>query len=99
MKNKASIVTAVVFLALLAFPLAAQNAALVGTVKDSTGGVIPNVAVTVLSEDTGVSQATTSDSSGNYEFPTLRPSTYKLKAEQKGFQTYSQSGLILAVDA
>ncbi|HTS60686.1 MAG TPA: TonB-dependent receptor [Candidatus Acidoferrales bacterium] len=88
----------VVLLILPAFPLAAQNAALVGTVKDQQGGVIPGVTLVLTSLDTNVSQQTLSDSAGSYEFPTVRPATYKLKATQKGFQTYAQTGITLAVD-
>jgi len=89
---------AALFLVSVCLPLAAQNASLAGTVKDQQGGVIPDAAVTLTSADTGVSQAITSDSSGNFEFPTVRPATYSVKVTQKGFQTYTQTGIILAVD-
>ena len=81
-----------------ALPLAAQNASLAGTVKDQQGGVIPNAAITLTSPDTGVSQPSRTDSSGNFEFPTVRPAAYTLKVGQKGFQTYTQTGIVLAVD-
>src|SRR5437764_12280051 len=81
-----------------ALPLAAQNASLTGTVKDQQGGSIPGAAVTLTSTDTGVSQSIRTDGSGNFEFPTVRPATYNVKAEKKGFQTYTQSSLVLAVD-
>jgi hypothetical protein len=90
---------AVVFLLLLAFPLAAQNASLVGTVKDPQGGAMANVAVTLTGLDTGTSLATTTDTGGNYEFPVVRPGNYKLKAEQKGFHTYVADKIVLAVDS
>src|SRR5262249_44370077 len=69
-----------------------------GSVKDQQGGVIPNVSITLTSTDTNVGQSITSDNSGSFEFPTVRPGTYKVKAEQKGFQTYNQTGIVLAVD-
>src|SRR5436305_1621533 len=97
-QKKASVVSAIGFLILLALPLSAQNASLVGTIKDQQGGAVPNATVTLTSQDTGVSQSAATDTGGNYEFPTVRPGSYKLKAEQKGFQTYSQSGIVLAVD-
>jgi Carboxypeptidase regulatory-like domain len=87
-----------VYLWLFALPLLAQNASLVGTVKDQQGGVIPNVAIALTSTNTGVTQTISSDGSGNFEFPAVRPDTYKMKAEQKGFQTYTQTGIALAVD-
>src|SRR5690349_4889081 len=98
MLQRASIITAVVFAFLSAFPLAAQNASLVGTVHDQQGGSIPNASITLTATETGVSQATKTDSEGNYEFPAVRPAIYKVKAEQKGFQTYTQDRVVLAVD-
>jgi hypothetical protein len=89
---------AVLCLILSALPLAAQNASLAGTVKDQQGGVIPNAAVTLTSADTGVSQDITADNSGNFEFPTVRPAAYTVKVAQKGFQTYTSTGIVLAVD-
>ena len=89
---------AVVFLFLLALPLAAQNASLVGTVKDQQGGVMPNVTVTLTGRTPASARPRQTDASGNYEFPTVRPGTYKVKVEQKGFQTFIQTGIVLAVD-
>ncbi|HXK01820.1 MAG TPA: carboxypeptidase-like regulatory domain-containing protein, partial [Verrucomicrobiae bacterium] len=98
MLERSSIAAAVVFLLAQVFPLAAQNAALVGTVRDQQGGAIPGVTITLTSLDTNVSQQTVSDSAGTYEFPTLRPASYRLQTVQKGFQTYSQTGITLTVD-
>jgi hypothetical protein len=81
----------------LSLPLAAQNAALVGTAKDSSGAVIANATVTLTNRDTSVSQTVQSDSAGNYEFPFVKPGNYSLKAEQQGFKTFVQTDLILAV--
>ena len=90
---------AIVFLCLLAFPLTAQNASLVGTVKDQSGGAMANATVTLTSLETGVSQTTKTDAGGNYEFPTVRPGGYKVQAEQTGFHTFVADGVVLAVDA
>src|ERR1041385_9378008 len=95
---KSASITAAICLGLAVFPLAAQNASLVGTVKDQQGGVIPSATVTLTGTDTGVSQATATDSTGNYEFPAVRPATYRVKVTQKGFQTFSQEGIVLTVD-
>jgi len=98
MLRQTFIFTAVVFLLLAAAPLTAQNASLVGTIRDQQGGAIPNATLTLTSQDTGVSQTTVSDGGGNFEFPTVRPGAYTLKAEQKGFQSFAQTGIVLAVD-
>ncbi len=44
-------------------PLAAQNAALTGTIKDVQGSVIPNVKITLANLDTGVEQSSNADGS------------------------------------
>jgi hypothetical protein len=59
---------------------------------------MPNVTVTLTSQATGVSMSTRSESDGNFEFPTVRPGTYKVRAEQKGFQTFVEGNVVLAVD-
>src|SRR5258706_6280706 len=81
----------------LALPLAAQNASLVGTVKDQQDAAMPNVTVTLTSVDTGVSLTTRTDGAGVYEFPFVKPGNYTLKAEQTGFKTFKQSSFPLAV--
>ena len=90
-------VLVIVFSLTLSLPLAAQNAALVGTAKDASGAVIPGANITLTNRDTGVSQTIQSDPAGNYEFPFVKPGNYSLKAEQKGFKTFVQTDLILAV--
>src|SRR5436305_7070440 len=97
-KRTRSMSRAVICLFLLALPLAAQYASLVGTIKDQQGGAMPNVAVSITSQDTGVGMTSRTDAEGNFEFPTVRPGTYRLRAEQKGFQTFVQNGVVLAVD-
>jgi len=80
-------------------PCAGQqvNATLTGTIKDSSGAVVPQAAVTVKNVSTGVASTTTSDASGNYIFPSLAPATYTLSAEKSGFSTTVISGITLAV--
>ncbi|MDQ2949616.1 MAG: carboxypeptidase regulatory-like domain-containing protein, partial [Acidobacteriota bacterium] len=83
---------------LVVLPLAAQNAAIVGTVKDPQDASIPNVNVTLINQDTGVRQTTTTDGQGNYEFAVVRPGKYSVGAELTGFKKYSQTGINVAVD-
>lgn len=76
----------------------AQNAALSGTVKDAAEAVVPEVSITLTNAETQVSQKTTSDDSGNYEFSAVKPGAYSLKAERTGFKAFVQQNIILAVD-
>jgi len=82
----------------LALPLAAQNAAVVGTVRDPQQAVISGASVTLTNLDTGVVQTAKTDGSGAYEFPFVKPGKYSLKAEQKGFETFVENQFTLAVD-
>ena len=91
MGNLRFVICGFVFLSLAALPLAAQSAALVGTVKDAQEAVIPNATVTLTNLDTGVAQTGTSDAAGNYEFQQVRPGNYSVKIEHAGFKTYTQS--------
>src|SRR5450432_103455 len=88
------------FCALLAIaisaPLAPQASAqvlygsLVGNVTDPNGAVIPNAAVTVTDQATGVATTTTTDPTGVFQFIALQPGTYMVKISVSGFKTYER---------
>lgn len=71
----------------LAAPAWAQfeTATVVGTVRDSSGGVVPGAKVTLTNRDTGVSAERMSDANGSFEFFTVRIGSYLLSAEKEGF--------------
>src|SRR5687768_1198932 len=65
-----------------------------GVVRDSSGGVLPGVTVTL----TGVSllggpKATVTNEDGVYRLPELSPGIYDLTAELQGFQAVKRSKL------
>src|SRR5262245_37771320 len=74
-------------LLLLAAPAFAQfdTAAVVGTVRDASGGVVPSATVTLTSTATGVSLTRTTNAEGLYEFVAVRPGVYVVTAEKTGF--------------
>ena len=82
----------------VALPLAAQNAALVGTVRDPADATVVNATVTLTNLDTGLSQTVKTDDSGSYEFARVRPGRYSLKVEQPGFKAFVQSPVALEVE-
>ena len=90
----------VVFL-LLSTPAAlaqsAGNASIQGTIADSTGAVLPGTAITLTNTATGVKRTATSDNGGLYSFPNTSVGTYTLSATKAGFQTYTQTGIVLEV--
>src|SRR5262249_7481979 len=70
-----------------ATPLAAQigGGSIVGTVKDPTGAPVPDVQITMHSQETNEERTVTTNSDGYYEFPLLPAGHYRLSAVAKGF--------------
>ncbi|HXH49148.1 MAG TPA: carboxypeptidase-like regulatory domain-containing protein [Terriglobia bacterium] len=64
-----------------------DTALLRGTVKDPTGAVIPDAAVTATVIATQVQTRTQTDNAGLYILNYLKPGTYTLKVEKTGFKT------------
>src|SRR6266566_4059509 len=74
-----------------------DTGAISGTVKDTSGGVIPGVKVTIANEDTGLSVSTTSGSAGEYVFSPVKIGRYSVSAETKGFQKVQQKNVTVDV--
>src|SRR5258707_4118976 len=62
-----------------------DTASVVGTVKDTSGAVVPDAKVTLTNTENGVSVTRTTSSDGNYEFVNVRPGIYLVAAEKPGF--------------
>src|SRR5437899_663591 len=62
-----------------------DTASVVGTVRDSSGAVIPDATVTLTNAETGLSIVKTTGAAGQYEFFTVKPGTYVITAEKSGF--------------
>lgn len=76
---------------------AANTAQVRGTVKDSSGAVVPRVNVTITNEATQVSEKTVTDDMGRYIFNGLPPASYTMKVEFTGFKTVVRSKVVLRV--
>jgi hypothetical protein len=74
----------------------AQEAALTGTVTDSTGGVLPGVVVRATNQDTGNSFEAVSDATGVFRIA-ARIGIYRVTAELSGFATVNKTGVQLLV--
>ncbi len=68
-----------------------------GTVKDSTGSVIPDIAVIARNVDTGVQQNATSNADGFYAFTTLPVGRYEIETFRPGFKPYKHAGVAVDV--
>ena len=76
----------------------AVNGSLVGTVTDSSGGVVPNAKITILEVNTGATRNSNTNDSGNYSFTDLPPGTYRVDVEATGFKHEVRSGIDVLVN-
>ena len=74
------------------------RAQLRGVVSDASGAVVHDATVTITDAGTNIASVSRTDNKGEYFFTGLRPSTYTVKAELKGFRTSERTGVVLAVD-
>jgi hypothetical protein len=74
------------------------TATIVGTVTDTSGAVVPNVSITVTSQDTGLTRKITSNQGGNYVAPLLPVGHYSITAEANGFKKKTTTGIVVQVD-
>lgn len=70
---------------------------ILGTVKDSSGAVLPGAKVVVQNEDTGISRTLDADENGHYSAVSLSPGKYRVTVTRDGFQTEIRTGIVLAV--
>src|ERR1700676_1509094 len=75
------------------------GATLTGTVKDTTGGIIPNAQLVITDVATAVSRTVSSGGAGLYTAPNLLPGTYEIRVTAQGFSTAVQKGVTLTVGA
>src|SRR6266850_330340 len=87
------------FCLMVSLPLHAQvaGATLSGTVMDQSGGVVPQVAITVKNIATGITRNSTTSAAGFYSAPNLLPGTYEIRAAAQGFSSQVQTGIKLTV--
>jgi hypothetical protein len=74
-----------------------STGALTGTVKDSSGSVVPNATVTLTSGGTAQVRTSTTDANGTYKFGFLPPGPYALKFEASGFNAVDVPSVTVVV--
>src|SRR5262249_30822796 len=62
-----------------------------GTIKDTTGGALPGVTVTITNKNNGAAQTLVSGPDGNYRAVHLQPAPYDIVAELSGFAAMSKT--------
>src|SRR5271165_2446745 len=73
-----------------------NTGAVVGTLTDVSGAVMPDVTVTIRNRAMGVSRAVRTGKTGDYSFSLLQPGTYEVTIEAKGFRTFVTENLHLS---
>jgi hypothetical protein len=85
------------FLALFATSAFAQEATIVGTVTDPTGAAVPNAAIVITNNDTGVTRNLPTNGDGQYVAPDLSIGHYTVHASASGFKAAETKGITLDV--
>jgi hypothetical protein len=68
-----------------------------GTVKDSTGAVIPGADITVTKEGSGEVRRTVSNAEGYFTVASLFAGTFTVGVQAEGFQRYEQTGIPVGI--
>ncbi|REJ79232.1 MAG: carboxypeptidase regulatory-like domain-containing protein [Acidobacteria bacterium] len=69
-----------------------------GNVTDQTGAAVPGATVTISNPNTGFRRTVTTDNGGNYSFPGIPPSTYRLEVEAANFKRSVANNVQALVD-
>ena len=70
--------------------------AITGTAQDSSGGVVPDLPLTITNVETGVKWTATTSSAGYYRVA-VPPGTYRLEAQKQGFKTHVTDKIVVPV--
>jgi hypothetical protein len=85
--------TAAICALLLPSALAQFRGAIQGTVKDTTGAVIPDAQVTLTNNETRRTQSARASGEGFFHFSGLPPGSYTVEASAKGMRTGVHKGV------
>src|SRR6266849_9530590 len=83
-------------LATSAWAQLASQTALVGTVTDSGGAVLPGAQVVAVNTGTKDTYETTTNGEGYYNIQFVKLGTYVISVTLQGFQTFKASGVEVA---
>ena len=71
------------------------KAQVLGTITDSTGGVIPAASVLLTETSTNSARERSTNESGLYVFPNLDPGTYEVAVEMEGFNRAVRGDIVV----
>ncbi len=95
-------VFALAALAVLVLPVVASaqttRGAISGTVRDTSGAVVPGVTITVTNVDTNVPRSEVTDAQGFYRVGALEPGKYNVRAELAGFAPTTTTDVVVTAN-
>jgi len=68
-----------------------------GTITDPSGAAVPDVSVTIVNTDTGVSKVLSTNAAGIYDAVSVLPGHYQITFAKQGFEKLVRSGIDLTV--
>src|ERR1700686_1990474 len=77
----------------ITFSQGETTSAIVGQVSDASGAAVPGATVTVTNKETRLRRSASTDASGRFNFPQLKPGTYLVKVEAEGFEPQQNDGV------
>jgi Carboxypeptidase regulatory-like domain len=75
-----------------------QEATILGTVTDSSGAAVPNVAIAITRVETGETRSSATNDTGQYVAPGLPIGHYNVSTKAAGFSSAERNNIILNVD-
>ena len=93
----ARVAAATLVLLLPAAPMFGQSerGTITGVVHDSSGAVVPNAKIAIVSQATNVSLPLTTNEAGEYTAPSLQAGVYSVRITKDGFKTSEVRGIAL----
>ena len=86
---------ALTFSAVLSASATAQvdTGSITGTVKDSSGAIVPGATVTITHEGQGLTLTSVTREDGTYIFTPIRTGAYRIDVELQGFKKEARRGI------
>ncbi len=87
---KSSILNSItIFVTLIAFTITSfaqsETASVLGSIRDANGAVLQGASVSLRNVATGISQSTTTDANGDFQFVNIKIGNYQIAVEANGF--------------
>ena len=96
--NRFVLLYSYLFISVLGVYGQSATATIFGSISDASGAGMVGARVTAVLEGTGTRDVTQSNERGDYIFPTLRPGSYSLEVEAKGFRKAQVRALLIEIN-